>query len=398
MRLFLWVLVLFASAVGLAVSAHFNPGNVVFFYPPYRIDLSLNFFLLLLALFFVLLYAVVRTIRNARKMPGRVSGYRRQKRERDANSALRDALKSLFEGRFVQAEKSADRASALPENAACAALIGARAAHAMRQFDRRDAWLARVENEAAFKSARLITKIELLVDDHQTKDALAAISELNASGTRHIHALRWALKANQQAKNWDEVLRLVRSLDNHKALHPALSSRLRELAYEDLLSTRGRDAESIRRIWQKIPSEDRKRPYVAVRAARSFNAVGLHDEARSLVGKALSADWDERLLRSYRESAAQEGSSALLAQIEQCEEWIKKRPTDHELALTLGTLCLKQKLWGKAQLHLDRALLGVADSRVAQEAHFKLAELHEALNHPDEAALHYRQCALLSKP
>lgn len=398
MRLFLWVLVLFASAVGLAVSAHFNPGNVVFFYPPYRIDLSLNFFLLLLALFFILLYAVVRTVRNARKMPGRVSAYRRQRRERDANFALRDALKSLFEGRFVQAEKSADRAAALPENAGCAALIGARATHAMRQFDRRDAWLARVENEAAFKSARLITKIELLVDDHQTKDALEAISELNASGTRHIHALRWALKANQQAQNWEEVLRLVRSLDNHRALHPALSNRLRELAYEDLLSSHGQDAESIRRVWQKIPAEDRKRPYVAVRAARSFNAMGLHDEARLLVGKALSADWDDRLLRSYRESAAEEGSPALLAQIEQCEEWIKKRPTDQELALTLGTLCLKQKLWGKAQLHLDRALLGVPEPKVAQQAHFKLAQLHEALNHPDKAAIHYRQCALLSKP
>ena len=40
----------------------------------------------------------------------------------------------------------------------------------------------------------------------------------NASGTRHIHALQWSMKANQQAKNWPEVLRLVRSLDKHKAL------------------------------------------------------------------------------------------------------------------------------------------------------------------------------------
>ena len=44
------------------------------------------------------------------------------------------------------------------------------------------------------------------------------------------------MKANQQAKNWPEVLRLVRSLDKHKALHPALSARLRELAYDALLS------------------------------------------------------------------------------------------------------------------------------------------------------------------
>jgi HemY protein len=397
MRIFLWVLVLFATAVGLAVSAHFNTGNVVLFYPPYRVDVSLNFFLLLLVLLFVLLYIVVRTIRNARKMPGRVSAYRRQKRERDANFALRDALKSLFEGRFVQAEKSADRASTLPENASCAALIGARAAHAMRQFERRDAWLARVENEPAFKTARLITRIELLVDDHQSKPALEAIRELNASGTRHIHALRWALKANQQAQNWDEVLRLVRSLDNHRALHPALSSRLRELAYEDLLSSNSHDAESIRRVWQKIPADDRTRPFVAVRAAKSFNAIGLHDEARNLVGRALSVDWDERLLRSYRESAAEEGSSALLAQIEQCEEWAKRRPSDQALALTLGSLCLKQKLWGKAQLHLESALQGGPEQKVAQQSHFMLAQLHEALKRTDEAAIHYRQCALLLK-
>jgi HemY protein len=397
MRIFLWVLVIFASAVGLAMSANFNIGNVVLFYPPYRIDVSLNFFLLLLLLAFIVLYVMVRTIRNARKMPGRVSAYRRQKRERDANLALRDAMKSLFEGRFVQAEKAADRASELPENTGCAALIGARAAHAMRQFERRDAWLLRLENEPPFKTARLVTKIELLVEDHQTKDALEAINELNTSGTRHIHALRFALKANQQARNWDEVLRLVRSLDNHRALHPALSSRLRELAYDDLLTSHAHDPESIRRVWHKIPSDDRKRPFVAMRAARAFNQLGLHDEARSLVGKALSADWDERLLRAYRESAAGEGSPAFLAQIEQCEDWIKRRPTDPELALTLGTLCLKQKLWGKAQLHLERALLGNPESKVKQETHFRMAQLHEALNHPDEAAVHYRQCAMLSR-
>ncbi len=394
MRIFLWVLALFSAAVGLAMSAHYNPGNVVLFYPPYRIDLSLNLFLLLTLLLFLVLYLVVRAIRNARKMPGRVSAYRRQKRETAANLALREALKALFEGRFVQAEKAADRACQLQENASPAALIGARAAHAIRQFDRRDGWLARVEGDASYKMARLMTKAELLVDDHQTRDALETIKELNASGTRHIHALRWALKANQQAKNWDEVLRLVRSLDNHHAIHPALSSRLRELAYEDLLASRGRDGESIRRIWQKIPSDDRKRPYIAVRAARAFNAAGMHDEARALVSKALSSDWDDRLLRTYRDSAAEAGSAALLAQIEQCEEWAKKKPTDPDLALTLGTLCLKQKLWGKAQLHLEQAVLGTPAPKLAQEAHLRLAQLHEALNRPDDAAVHYRKCAL----
>jgi HemY protein len=40
------------------------------------------------------------------------------------------------------------------------------------------------------KTARLMTATELLVDDHQPEAALDAVRELNASGTRHIHALQ----------------------------------------------------------------------------------------------------------------------------------------------------------------------------------------------------------------
>jgi HemY protein len=112
------------------------------------------------------------------------------------------------------------------------------------------------------------------------------------------------------------------------------------------------------------------------------------------VEEALAAEWDDRLVRTYRESAAPEGSPELLAQIERCERWLNERPTDPELALTLGALCLRQKLWGKAQRHLDQALSDATESNLALEAHLKLAQLHEALGQDAEAAAHYRQCAL----
>ena len=266
---------------------------------------------------------------------------------------MREALKALFEGRFGHAEKAAVRASELPENAGVAALIGARAAHRMRQGARRDQWLAKLNDDNVMKTARLMTMTELLVDDHQPEAALDAVRELNASGTRHIHALQWSLKAQQQAKNWPEVLRLVRSLDKHRALHPALSARLRELAYADMLSDHTNDAESLQRVWATVPNSDRVKPYVACLAATAFNARGLHDEARRVAEESLAADWDDRVIRAYREAAAPAGSAALLAQIEACEKWLHTRPTDAELALTLGSLCLKQKLWGKAQRYLE---------------------------------------------
>ncbi|MBJ7313130.1 heme biosynthesis protein HemY [Rugamonas sp. CCM 8940] len=394
MRLFLWLLALMAAAIGIAVTARFNPGNVVLFYPPHRIDLSLNFFVVLQVLLFVLLYVLIRAFRATVKMPGRVASYRQRKRERDGNKGLREALKALFEGRFGHAEKAALRAAELPENAGVAALIGARAAHRMRQTARRDNWLARLSDDPVLKTARLMTMTELLVDDHQPEAALEAVRELNASGTRHIHALQWSLKAQQQAKNWPEVLRLVRSLDKHRALHPALSSRLRELAYDDLLSDAAHDAESVRRVWASVPAADRIKPFVACRAATALNARGLHDEARQVAEAALAADWDERVVRAYREAAAPAGTPALLTQIEHCEGWLRERPTDAELALTLGSLCLKQKLWGKAQRYLEQALSDASDSRMVRESHLKLAQLHDALQQPEEAANHYRQCAL----
>lgn len=395
MRFFLWLLVLLATAIGLAVTARFNPGNVVLFYPPYRVDLSLNFFLLLATVMFVFVFLIVEAVRSTRDMPRKVAAYRRAKREREGNQAFRDALKALFEGRFGHAEKAAARAGAIPENAGLAALIGARAAHWMRQSARRDNWLAQAAETPALKPARLMTALELLVDEHQAEQALATVAELNAGGTRHIHAQRLALKANQYAQNWPEVLRLTRALDKNHALHPALSNRLRELAYADMITDAPHDAESLRRLWYGIAAEDRVRPYVAARAARAFHACGLQEEARSVIEKALAVGWDEQLIREYRHCAANATPAGLLAQIEQCEIWSAAHPLDGQLALTLGALCLRQKLWGKAQRHLDLALVQAVDAANRREAHLELAQLHEALDHRDEAAAHYRQSALI---
>ncbi|MES2830816.1 MAG: heme biosynthesis protein HemY [Pseudomonadota bacterium] len=396
MRFFLRLLILLIVAIGLAVTARFNPGNVVLFYPPYRIDLSLNFFIFLAALAFYILHCLLDALRSTREMPGKVAVYRREKREREGNEAFREALKALFEGRFGHAEKAARRAGKMRENSGLAALIGARAAHWMRQFERRDAWLAQVAGNDVLRPARLMTALELLVDEHQTGKALATVAELHAGGTRHIQALRLSLKANQYAKNWPEVLRLTRLLDKNNALHPALSSRLRELAYADMLSNQPHDAESLRNLWRTVPTDDRTRTFVATRAAETFNALGLHSEARELVEAAINVHWDDRLIRAYRRCVAPEATPALLAQIEQCEAWSIQRPFDAQLALTLGALCLKQTLWGKAQRYLEHALSQAGDASTRREIHLELGQLHEALDHAELAAFHYRESARLA--
>ena len=44
MKTLFWVVALFALAVGLVVAARYNEGYVLVVFPPYRIEVSVNFF------------------------------------------------------------------------------------------------------------------------------------------------------------------------------------------------------------------------------------------------------------------------------------------------------------------------------------------------------------------
>ncbi len=399
MRFFLWILTLFATAIGIAVLARFNPGNVVLFYPPYRVDMSLNFFIVVLIAAFALLLTIVNAVRATMALPRRVAEYRATRQLRESGRALQDALRSYLEGRFGRAEKSATRASESPEFAGLAALIGARAAQRVHQPARRDKWLEAAAQDSSVRTARLMSTVELLSEDNKEAEAaLAALYELNTNGIRHAQALRLALKVNQNTRNWSEVLRLVRLLDKHDALHPTLSRRLRDLAYEALLPKVAEDLEALRKLWSTVPNADRQSPAVAALAANAFVKAGRPQDAAEILEQALAVQWDVRLLRAYRQCAAAEGSAALLAQIEQAEHWLRERPNDAELSLLLGALCQRQKLWGKAQRHLEQAVLGAIEPATLREAHLRLAQMFETLDQPETAAKHYRECALSSQP
>ena len=61
MNFLLWLLGLFGLAVALILAAH-NTGYLLLVYPPYRVEMSLNLFILLLLALFVLGYFAVRLV------------------------------------------------------------------------------------------------------------------------------------------------------------------------------------------------------------------------------------------------------------------------------------------------------------------------------------------------
>ncbi|WP_028226124.1 heme biosynthesis protein HemY [Paraburkholderia ferrariae] len=388
----LWLAILFVIAVALATVGRFDAGQVVFVYPPYRVDVSLNLFIVGVVVAFLLLYAILRFVRNVVTMPRRVAAYRARMRTEKANAALRDAVGNLYAGRFSRAEKAARDSLAEEKNQGAAGLIAASAAHRLHEYARRDEWLGQVE-DPELQEARLMATADMRADGRDADGALAALTEMRTQGGRRIHAQQIALRAQQQLKNWSEVLKLVKTLEKREALHPAVAVRLRQLAAENLLRDRRHNADALLELWHALSPVERHSPRLADCAAELLIALDRQNDARKIVEEALAQNWDARLLRRYPDTS---GSDALPL-IQKAEAWRKDRPEDGDLLFALGRLCLKQQLWGKAQSFLEAALKSADATRnepLKIRSHRALARLHEQLGDSGKAANHYRESAL----
>ena len=92
MRIALWLIGLFAIAVAGALLAGSNVGTVTVFWPPYRVDLSLNLVLLVLVLVLVVTHFAQRALSAMVALPQQAKRWRLLQKERAAYGALLDSL------------------------------------------------------------------------------------------------------------------------------------------------------------------------------------------------------------------------------------------------------------------------------------------------------------------
>lgn len=382
----LWLLVLAVVGVAVALGARFNDGNVVLLVPPYRIDLSLNLFLLLLTLLLLAMYWLARLAHKLGEFPRRVASYRSARDLMGSLHALRAALLAMFEGRFARVERAARDAQAAPESAALAALLAARAAHRMQEYERRDDWLRRAAGDSGVQMARLVSSAEMWTETRETVRAQEAIAELQRAGGRHIHVSRIALGVNAQAHRWDEVLKGVRLLGKRRALHDAAAQGYRLAAYRGRLLDRSHDPDLLVDECRRIPAEEMRRPELAAEAARLLAAVDRGAVAAELIEAALKDDWNAELVELYGRIDA----PPYRARIEQASQWLQSHPGNASLLRCLGLLCEREQLWGKAKGFLSES----QRLQPSAEASLALARIAEASGDAAAACTHYRAAAL----
>lgn len=390
MKFLFWLLGLFALAVALTLASH-NPGYILLVYPPYRMEMSLSLFVVALLCLFIFGYLMLRLLIAALNLPTYVRQFRSERAQAKGRSAMMEALGAFFEGRYAAAEKAAARAMELGEDSGINPIIAARAAHELREFGKRDAYLDAARGKTTSQNTmRLMAATKFNLDQHQPQSALDSLKTLRESGVKgHVGALHLELKAQQQAGNWDAVLEAINQLEKRDAIDVTVATQMRQQAWLEKIRAQDQDVQALQAVWKGIPGEFKQRGKIAAAAAHAFIQLDDCRSAQQILTDSLNAQWDSGLVTLYGDCPG----SDVIGQIEQAERWLKQHTDDAGLLLALGKLCLHQGLWGKAQSYLE-ASVSVAPSRAAYTA---LGQLAEKLQKPDEAFKHYQRAMELVK-
>lgn len=381
MRALIWLVALAAVAVALVLGARYNHGYALVVLPPWRIELSFNFAVLLAALAFIGLYVAVRAAMIAITMPARVREFQKRRAAARARENFNDALVNFFEGRFGRAEKAASAALKAGESPALSAVLAARAAHGMRAFSARDDYLARAASpDPDENSMRLIAQVEMLLDERRYHDALDVLRQLPE---KHTAALRLELRAQQMAKNWERVLALIPQLEKRKVFERPVVAQLRRQAIIESLKHKALDMKSLREYWDRLPDDEKSESRIAATAAAGFVELGGCDDARRIIEQSVDRVWDQGLIAMYSECLGTD----VRQRLERAEKWLESHRKDAVLLLTLGRLCAHQGLWGKARSYLDASL----SIESTHSAHLELAQLLEREGRTEQAAAHYQK-------
>lgn len=423
MRAALWFLALFGVAVAAALFAGSNQGTVTLFWPPYRLDLSLNLVLVVWGFGFTILYGALRGLAALFEFPKQARRWRLQQKERAMHAAFLEAVSQFMAGRFLRSRKAALAAllqetslvqagKAIPHGQplrALAHLVAAEASQALQDHNQRDSHLQQALDDASHSGTahaqELREGIQLratrwALEDRNPHAALQWLADLPQGAARRTLALRLKLKATRQAHQTQGALDTARLLGKHRAFSAgAAESIVRGLAME-LMDT-AHDPAQLRQTWQSLEATERAMPELAIHAAQRLIILG--GEANTVrhwlqpvwqrmvdAPDALGEHHALKLVRAL-EVGLDTVDTAWLARIEAAHQ---SNPRDVRLQYLAGIACLQRQLWGKAQQLLAQAAPQLHDASLRRSAWCRLAELAEKRKDAPAAAHAWKQAAL----
>lgn len=384
-------LLVLVLVVIVALWAHQDSGYVLIARGYKTVEMSLALFIILAALAFLVMYLALRLAITSWNMPAAFRAWRARQRRRRARRDMDRGLIELAQGNWSQAERFLLRHARDSDIPLLNYLSAARAAQKQNAPQRRDDYLALAHQSmhgAGF--AVQLTQAELQLVHGQLEQSLATLMQLHATSPKHPHVLYLLARIYQLLRSWDDLRKLLPDLRKQNVLNSSDQLQLEQLVYRELLTqaTQRGKLEILREGWQQMPKDLRQDLDLVRHYVRCLLILRGNDAAEQLLRDALKKQWDVDLVYIYGLIEATDKDRQLAT----AESWLKGHENNPVLLLTLGRLCKRTKLWGKARSYLN-ASLGIKPN---SDAYKELGQLLEQLNEHSEAVECYHQGLLLA--
>ena len=356
MKLWRWVLLLVVVAALAAFGWHWiaeDPGYVLLRLRGWRVETTVVAAVVILVLVWALLSLAWRLLRWP-------FGALSRRHRRLSQQRLGEGLIALFEGRHGDAERDLNRASRLPSVRGPALLASAEAASRRGEHGRALEALNQAAQSAP-QAARVL-RARVLRREGKSSEALALLApeadkgSLAPAGWREL-ALA-ALASGDLRRARDALTPLQKSAALGARGYAAL-----EIQVLSATINAAADGATLNALWSQLPKAQRRVPAIIDAYARRAAAFGLTLPAMDEVESALRREWSPLLIETYGALAGED----IEARLHRAEGWLDAHPNDANLLLTLGRMCVRLKLWGKAHQYLNRSL-ALAPSGAAWEA------------------------------
>jgi HemY protein len=345
MRLWRWLLLLVVIAALAAFGWHWvadDPGYVFVRLLGRTLETTVVFAVVIL----LLTWAVLTGLWHLLRWP---FGAFTRRHRRVSQQRMSDGLIALIEGRHGDAERDLNRAASLQSLRGPALLASAEAASRRGEHGR--ALEALNEASQSAPQAARVMRARVLRREGKPVEALALLIPESEKGTLTPGGWReliLAALANGDLKRARDALAPLQKSG-------ALGNRAYAALEADVLTATinaSADGAALNTLWSQLPKTQRRIPAVVDAYARRASSFGLTLPAMDEVESALRRDWSPLLIQTYGTLSGDD----VEARLRRAESWLDAHPNDANLLLTLGRMCNRLQLWGKAKQYLARSL------------------------------------------
>ena len=242
-----------------------------------------------------------------------------------------------------------------------------------------------------------VSKARMEVDADHQEEALALLQSLHKKDPSHPGVLKLLYKVYLHVQAWYELATLIPFLEKHKIIQTEQLTELKMIVAKhrlQLFDCKKGMAAQLDAIWETIPKAGKLDEVLLGTYVHKLIELGEFARAQVLLIRYFKHNWSDGLVKMIGYVQVENPAEQLVL----LEKLMKDRPNNAMLALTLGRVSLRNRLWGKGREYFEAALRFSRDEKLSAEINAELARLYENLGeHERSVACYQKSMSLLDR-